>query len=338
MRPCRAAAFHSFCKGFAMTTMADRDGYIWYDGKLVPWREATTHVLTYTLHYGVGCFEGVRAYATPKGTAVFRLQDHTRRLFNSAKALGMKIPFSPEQIDEATCEVVRENKLKECYIRPMVFYGSEGMGLRADNLKVHVIIAAWSWGAYLGADNFERGIRVRTSSFSRPHVNSTLCRAKANGNYINSMLALNEVLRDGYDEAIMLDTQGHIAEGSAENVFLVQGGELHTPDLNACLDGITRRTVIQLAQDAGIRVRERRITRDELYLSDEAFFTGTAAEVMPIREADNRAVGCGRRGPVTERLQKLYLAQVRGERGEYPQWLHPTALPAAAPEAAVAAR
>ena len=317
-----------------MTTMAERDGFIWYDGKLVPWREATTHVLTYTLHYGVGCFEGVRAYATPKGTAVFRLQDHTRRLFNSAKILGMKIPFSPEQVDAAICEVIRENKLKECYIRPMVFYGSEGMGLRADNLKVHLIIAAWSWGAYLGADNVERGIRVHTSSFIRPHINSMMSRAKANGNYINSMLALNEVLRDGYDEAIMLDTNGHLAEGSAENIFLVQGGELHTPDLNACLDGITRRTVMQLARDHHIPVRERRITRDELYVCDEAFFTGTAAEVMPIREADNRTIGDGRRGPVTGKLQSLYHAQVKGERREYGEWLHPVA----AAEAAVAAK
>ncbi len=309
-----------------MTTMADREGFIWYDGKLVPWKDATTHVLTYTLHYGVGCFEGVRAYATPRGTAVFRLQDHTRRLFNSAKILGMKIPFSPEQVDEATCEMIRENKLKECYIRPMVFYGSEGMGLRADNLKVHLVIAAWPWGAYLGAENVERGIRVRTSSFVRPHVNSAMCRAKANGNYINSMLALNEVLRDGYDEAIMLDTNGHVAEGSAENIFLVQDGELHTPDLNSCLDGITRRTVMRLAQDQHIPVRERRITRDELYICDEVFFTGTAAEIMPIREVDNRPVGNGRRGPITEKLQALYHAQVKGERSEYGEWLHPVAI------------
>lgn len=308
-----------------MTTMSDRDGYIWYDGKLLPWREATTHVLTYTLHYGVGCFEGIRAYACPKGTSIFRLEDHTRRLFNSAKILGIKVPFSPEQVNEATCEVIRENRLREAYIRPMVFYGSEGMGLRADNLKVHLIIAAWPWGAYLGADNAERGIRVRTSSFVRQHVNSTLCRAKANGNYINSMLALNEVLRDGYDEAVMLDTNGHVSEGSAENIFLVQGEALHTPDLNACLDGVTRRTVMQLARDQNIPVYERRITRDELYICDEAFFTGTAAEVMPIREIDNRPVGSGQRGIITEKLQKLYHQQVKGERDVYPDWLYPVA-------------
>lgn len=303
--------------------MADRDGFIWYDGAMVPWREATTHVLTYTLHYGVGCFEGVRAYATPRGTAVFRLQEHTRRLFNSAKILGMEMPFTPEQINEAICDVLRRNELKEAYIRPMVFYGSEGMGLRADHLKVHVIVAAWSWGAYLGADNVERGIRVKTSSFARPYVNSTMCRAKANGNYINSMMALSEVLRDGYDEAVMLDTEGHVAEGSAENIFLVRGGELHTPDLNSCLDGITRDTVMQLARDHHIPVRERRITRDELYICDEVFFAGTAAEVMPVREVDNRAVGDGRRGPITEQLQRLYHDQVKGKRENYGEWLHP---------------
>lgn len=304
-----------------MTTMADRDGYIWYDGEMVPWREATTHVLTYTLHYGAGVFEGVRAYATPKGTAIFRLDDHTRRLFNSAKILGMKLPFTHEQINEAQLAVLRANELKEAYLRPMVFYGSEGMGLRADNLKVHVIVAAWTWGAYLGADNVERGIRVRTSSYSRQHVNAAMCRAKANANYLGSMLALNEALRDGYDEALMLDTEGYIAEGSAENIFLVKDGALLTPDTTSALDGITRRTIMQLAKDFGIPVIERRLTRDELYIADEAFFTGTAAEVMPIRECDARAIGEGRRGPITEKLQSAYAALVRGQRGEYPQWL-----------------
>jgi branched-chain amino acid aminotransferase len=304
-----------------MSTMADRDGYIWYDGELKPWRDCTTHVLTYSLHYGVGCFEGVRAYRTSKGTAIFRLHDHTRRLFNSAKILGMKMPWSEETLNEAQLEVLRANKLDSAYLRPMVFYGSEGMGLRADNLKTHVIVAAWTWGAYLGAENMERGIRVKTSSFNRHHVNSTMMRAKANGNYINSMLALNEVLRDGYDEALTLDTQGNIAEGSAENIFLVVGGELHTPDINACLDGITRRTVMQLARDFGIKVVERRITRDEVYVADEAFFTGTAAEVTPIREVDNRPIGSGTRGPITEKLQKTYLQLVKGESAKYPEWL-----------------
>jgi len=304
-------------------SFSDRDGFIWYDGKLVPWREATTHVLTYTLHYGVGCFEGVRAYQTPKGTAIFRLEDHTQRLINSTKILGMKLPWNAEQVNAAQLDVLRANKLKEAYLRPMVFYGAEGMGLRADNLKTHLIVAAWTWGAYLGADNMERGIRVKTSSFTRHHVNAAMCRAKANGQYINSMMALNEVLRDGYDEAIMLDTQGFIAEGSAENIFLVINGELHTPDITACLDGITRRTVVQLAQDFGIPVRERRITRDEVYIADEAFFTGTAAEVTPIREVDNRAIGKGTRGPITQKLQAAYWALVKGESNTYPQWLSP---------------
>ncbi|MGQ0503401.1 MAG: branched-chain amino acid transaminase [Panacagrimonas sp.] len=306
-----------------MTTMADRDGWIWYDGEMKPWRECTTHVLTHTLHYGVGCFEGVRAYQTPRGTAIFRLQDHTKRLFNSAKILGMHMPYSAEQVNEAHLEVLRRNQLAEAYLRPMVFFGAEGMGLRADNLKTHVIVAAWTWGAYLGADNAERGIRVKTSSFTRGHANSTMHRAKANGQYINSMLALNEVLRDGYDEAITLDQSGHVAEGSAENIFIVSNGELHTPDLNACLDGITRRTIMRLAADFGIKVTERRITRDEVYCCDEAFFTGTAAEVMPIREVDNRAIGSGSRGPITQKLQAAYLALVKGQSDKYPEWLSP---------------
>jgi branched-chain amino acid aminotransferase len=301
-------------------SFADRDGQIWYDGKLVPWREATTHVLTYSLHYGVGCFEGVRAYQTPKGTAVFRLREHTRRLFNSAKVLGMKMPWSEDQVNAAVLEVLKANALKEAYIRPMVFYGAEGMGLRADNLKTHLIVAAWTWGAYLGADNMEKGIRVKTSSFVRHHVHAAVCRAKANGQYINSMMALNEVLRDGYDEALMLDTEGHIAEGSAENIFLVIDGELHTPDLHSALDGITRRTVIELAREFGIKVIERRITRDESWIADEAFFTGTAAEVTPIREIDNRAICAGKRGPVTTRLQKAYLDLVKGASGSHADW------------------
>lgn len=304
-----------------MKTMADRDGYIWYDGDMVPWRDAKTHVLTHTLHYGVGCFEGVRAYATAKGPAIFRLEDHTKRLFNSAKILGMKMPWSHEEVNQATIEAVRKNKLKEAYIRPMVFYGSEGMGLRADNLRSHLIVAAWTWGAYLGVDAMERGIRVRTSSFTRHHVNSAMCRAKANGHYFNSMMALNEVLKDGYDEALLLDTDGHVAEGSGENIFLVMDGELHTPDLRSALDGITRRTILQFADDLGIKVNERRITRDEVYIADEAFFTGTAAEVTPIREIDNRPIGNGARGPLTQKLQSLYFAQVKGERREYAEWL-----------------
>ncbi|SFF47851.1 branched chain amino acid aminotransferase apoenzyme [Fontimonas thermophila] len=304
-----------------MTSFADRDGYIWYDGALKPWRECTTHVLTYTLHYGVGCFEGVRAYKTPRGTAIFRLQEHTQRLFNSAKILGMKMPWTPAQLDEAQKEVLRANRLEEAYIRPMVFYGSEGMGLRATGLQTHVIVAAWPWGAYLGADNMERGIRVKTSSFQRHYVNASLCRAKANANYLNSSMALNEVLRDGYDEALMLDPEGYVAEGSAENIFIITGGVISTPDVTSALDGITRRSVMQLARDLGYEVRERRITRDEVYVCDEAFFTGTAAEVTPIREIDNRPIGSGSRGPITERLQKAYLDVVRGRSERYAHWL-----------------
>ena len=304
-----------------MSAMSDRDGWIWFDGELRPWRDCTVHVLTFTLHYGVGAFEGVRAYKTPRGSAIFRLQDHTRRLFNSAKILGMSLPWTPEVINQAHRDVLSRNALEEAYLRPMVFYGADGIGLRADKLQPHGIVAAWTWGAYLGDENMERGIRVKTSSFQRNHVNSTMARAKANGNYVNSMLALNEVLRDGYDEAITLDTSGHVSEGSAENIFLVQDGELHTPDLNACLDGITRRTVMQLAQDRGLKVTERRITRDELYCCDEVFFTGTAAEVTPVREVDNRPVGDGKRGPITAQLQADYLAVVKGENDRYAHWL-----------------
>lgn len=302
-------------------SMADRDGFIWYDGKMVPWREATTHVLTYTLHYGAGCFEGVRAYETPNGTAIFRLKEHTRRLFNSAKIIGMAMPWTEDELNEAQLEVLRANNLKEAYLRPMVFYGSEGMGLRATGLKTHVIVAAWTWGSYLGADNMERGIRIKTSSFQRHYVNSSLCRAKANANYLNSSMALNEVLKDGYDEALMLDPEGYVAEGSAENIFIITDGVISTPDTTSALDGITRRTVMKLAQDLGYTVRERRITRDEVYVCDEAFFTGTAAEVTPIREIDNRPIGIGSRGPITELLQRTYLAQVKGTREQYPEWL-----------------
>ncbi len=302
-------------------SMADRDGVIWYDGKLVPWREATTHVLTHTLHYGMGVFEGVRAYKTPKGTAVFRLKEHTDRLFRSAHVLGMPMPYDKDTLNKALCDVLRDNKLESAYIRPMCFYGSEGMGLRADNLKVHAIIAAWTWGAYLGEDGQKNGIRVRTSSFNRHHVNVTMCKAKANGNYMNSMLALREAQSVGYDEALMLDTEGYVSEGSAENVFVIRDGAIYTPELTAALDGITRATVIQLADEIGLKVREKRITRDEVYIADEAFFTGTAAEVCPIRELDERAIGGGKPGPITQKLQKMYLDVVQGRSDKHSSWL-----------------
>jgi len=304
-----------------MTTMADRDGLIWLDGEMRPWREAQTHVLTHTLHYGMGVFEGVRAYETPQGAAIFRLADHTERLFNSAHILGMKLPYDRETFNRAQREVVRANNLASAYIRPMCFFGPEGMGLRADSLKVHVVVAAWSWGAYLGEENIRHGIRVRVSSFTRHHVNVTMCRAKANGNYMNSMMALQEALRDGYDEALLLDANGYVMEGSGENIFIVRDGILYTPDLTSALDGITRRTVMSLAAEAGLPVIEKRITRDEVYIADEAFFTGTAAEVTPIREVDGRAIGTGTRGPITERLQGLYFDQVFGRRDQHPEWL-----------------
>ena len=245
-------------------SMADRDGLIWMDGDIIPWREATVHVLTHTLHYGMGVFEGVRAYNADQGTAIFKLQDHTRRLFNSAKIMQMKIPYDEDTLNAAQRDMVRQNNLKSAYIRPMCFYGSEGMGLRADNLKVHCIVAAWEWGSYLGAENMEKGIRIKTSSFTRHHVNISMCKAKANGHYINSMLALQEAMTDGYDEAMLLDVDGYVAEGSGENIFLVKDGVIYTPDLTSALDGITRRTLFELASDAGIEIREKRITRDEI--------------------------------------------------------------------------
>lgn len=302
-------------------SMADRDGVIWYDGKFVPWRSATTHVLTHTLHYGMGAFEGIRAYKTERGTAVFRLTEHLDRLFNSMKILKMPMPYDKDTVRKAILACVRENKLDSCYIRPVCYYGSEGMGLRADNLKTHVVIAAWDWGAYLGEDGMKNGIRVRTSSFNRHHVNIAMCRAKANGNYMNSMLALQEALATGADEALLLDTEGYVSEGSGENIFVVRNGEIATPDLTSALDGVTRDTVLRLAADAGIKVTVRRITRDEVYIADEAFFTGTAAEVTPIRELDGRAIGIGRRGPITERLQTMYFDQVHGRREQHPEWL-----------------
>lgn len=302
-------------------SMADRDGVIWYDGKLVPWREATTHVLTHTLHYGMGVFEGVRAYPASKGTVVFRLTDHTDRLFRSAHILGMQIPYDKAAINAAVTAVLRENKLDSGYIRPMCFYGSEGMGLRAEGLKVHVIVAAWTWGAYMGEDGIKNGIRVRTASINRHHVNVTLCRAKANGQYMNSMLALREALSAGCDEALLLDTEGYVSEGSGENIFIVRDGKLVTPDLTSALDGITRDTVIRLAQEIGVATEVRRITRDEVYIADEAFFTGTAAEVTPIRELDGRKIGTGTRGPITEKLQALFFDQVHGRRTQHPEWL-----------------
>ncbi len=302
-------------------SMADRDGFIWFDGKLVPWREATTHVLTHTLHYGLGVFEGVRAYETAEGPAIFRLQDHTDRLFRSAHILGIDMPFDKATLNAAHLDVVKANKLKSCYFRPMAFYGSGKLGVAPPKGDVHVIVAAWEWGAYLGEEGMNRGIRVKTSSFARHHVNITMCKAKANGNYMNSILANNEAISNGYDEALLLDVDGYVAEGSGENVFIVRKGKLYTPDLTSALEGITRDTVVTIAEEMGLQLVEKRITRDEVYSADEAFFTGTAAEITPIRELDGRQIGAGSRGPVTTEIQSRYFACVKGQDASHREWL-----------------
>ena len=303
-------------------SMANRDGWIWYDGKMVPWRDATTHVLTHTLHYGMGVFEGVRCYKTVDGPAIFRLRDHTARFFRSAHIYGMKIPFTKEQIDAAQLACVRENKLESCYLRPIAFYGSVAMGVAAKSNPVLVAIGAWPWGAYLGAEAIEKGIRVKTSSFTHHHPNITMCGAKAVSNYAVSILANQEALHDGYEEAMLLDPQGFVCQGSGENVFMVRDGKLHTPDLSGgALAGITRATIIEFAGELGIPVVERRITRDEFYVCDEAFFTGTAAEVTPIREMDHRPIGEGTRGPMTEKLQAMFFDAVNGRSPRHKAWL-----------------
>ncbi len=302
-------------------SMADRDGLIWFDGKMVDWRDAKIHVLTHTLHYGMGVFEGVRAYDAVGGTAIFRLAEHTRRFFNSAKIFQMALPFDEATIAQAQKDVVRENKLASCYIRPIAWIGSQKLGVSARGNTVHVAIAAWPWGAYLGEDGLSRGIRVKVSSYTRHHVNISMVRAKASGYYVNSILANAEVTANGYDEALLLDTEGYVSEGAGENVFIVRNGVIYTPDVASCLDGITRDAVLTIARDLGIEVREKRITRDEVYCADEAFFTGTAAEITPIREVDDRTIGSGRRGPVTEKLQAVFFDIVGGRAERYAQWL-----------------
>ena len=304
-----------------MQNLADRDGWIWVNGQLVPWREARAHVLTHTLHYGLGVFEGVRAYATPAGPRFFRLTDHTRRLFDSARILQIEVPFDEDEVLAAQCRVFAANKLAEGYLRPVVYLGAESMGLRAADLSVNLAIACWPWPDYMDAESRERGIAVRTSSYTRHHVNITMCKAKATGNYINSILALREAQEAGCDEALLLDNEGYVAEGSGENIFVVKDGVIHTPELTSCLAGITRDTIITFAREHGHRVVERRITRDEIYIADEAFFTGTAAEVLPIRSLDGRLVADGARGPVTLQMQSLYFDQVRGRRDAHPEWL-----------------
>ena len=302
-------------------SIADRDGKIWFDGKMTPWREASVHVLSHGLHYGTSVFEGVRCYAADGGPAIFRLRDHTRRLFQSAHILGMTIPFSEEEINEAQIAVVRENRHDSCYIRPLAFYGAHSLGIAATDNPVHVIVAAWPWGTYLGDAAIEKGIRVKTSSFARHHVNSAMCRAKAGGHYVNSVLANAEAARDGYDEALLLDTDGLVAEGAGENIFIVDGGRIYTPELTSVLSGITRDSVMQIAAKAGREVRETRLTRDAVYCADEAFFTGTAAEVTPVRELDGRRIGSGARGPITAMLQKEFFDCVAGRRADFESWL-----------------
>ena len=304
-------------------SMADRDGKIWKDGHMIEWRDATLHMLTHSLHYGMAIFEGVRAYKTVDGTAIFRLKEHTQRLFNSAKIFQMQMPYDMETLMAAQLDVVRANKLESCYIRPLAWIGSEKMGVSARGNTIHVSIAAWPWGAYLGEEGLAKGIRVKTSSFTRHHVNVSMVRAKASGYYINSILANQEVTAEGYDEALLLDTEGYVSEGAGENVFIVKAGKIYTPDLASCLDGITRDSVLTMARDLGIEVIEKRITRDEIYCADEAFFTGTAAEVTPIRELDNRTIGAGSRGPVTEKLQSLFFDVVGGKSAKYKHWLTP---------------
>ncbi|HVY05623.1 MAG TPA: branched-chain amino acid transaminase [Burkholderiales bacterium] len=303
-------------------SMADRDGVIWFDGKLVPWRDANTHVLTHSLHYGLAVFEGLRAYNTVNGTAIFRLKEHTERMYNSAHIYMMKIPFERETLIEAQKQVVRENKLDSCYVRPIAFYGSEKMGVSPKGAKVHVAIAAWPWGAYLGAEGLEKGIRVKTSSHARHHVNVSMCRAKYSGTYANSILANMEATEHGYDEGLLLDVDGFVAEGAGENLFMVKNNRIYEPELNSALIGITRDSVIQLAADLGYEVVAKRITRDDLYIADEVFFTGTAAEVTPVREVDGRTVGAGKRGPVTEKLQAMFFDVVNGRSEKYRHWLH----------------
>jgi branched-chain amino acid aminotransferase len=302
--------------------MADRDGKIWMDGELVDWRDAKIHVLSHTLHYGCGAFEGVRAYKTEAGTAIFRLKEHTDRLFNSAKILRMTLPFSKEEVNEAQRAVIRANKLESGYLRPLTWYGSEKLGVSPKGNRVHLMVAAWAWGAYLGEEGLKRGIRVKTSSYTRHHVNITMTQAKAVSNYSNSILANMEAVDDGYDEALLLDASGFVSEGAGENVFVVKDGKVYTPDLSAgALNGITRNTVFHICADLGVEIIQKRITRDEIYIADEAFFTGTAAEVTPIRELDRVEIGVGSRGPVTEKIQSAFFDIVNGRNSKYASWL-----------------
>lgn len=297
------------------------NNFIWMDGEFIPWNESRVHVMTHTLHYGFGVFEGIRCYQTPKGSAVFRLQEHTERLFNSAHIIGIEIPYDQKTVNQAILDTIRKNNFKECYIRPLVYLGSDKLGLNFIGASCHLSISAWTWGAYLGEDGLKNGIKVKISSFSRHHINVTMTKAKVCGAYINSILAKSEAIRNGYDEAIMLDTQGNVAEGSGENIFMVKNNVLKTPPLSAVLNGITRDTILHFAKKEGMEVREDQFSRDELYTADEAFFTGTAAEITPIREVDNRKIGSGKPGPVAKKMQDAFFATVQGENGNMKNWL-----------------
>ena len=326
MTSANAASITDIASPAPARSLDDRDGKIWMDGQMVEWRDAKIHVLSHTLHYGCGAFEGVRAYNTAAGTAIFRLAEHTERLFNSAKILRMKIPFSPEEVMEAQRAVVRENKLESCYLRPLIWIGSEKLGVSPRGNTIHIMCAAWAWGAYLGEEGLKRGIRVKTSSFTRHHVNITMTQAKAVSNYTNSILANMEALDDGYDEALLLDVSGFVSEGAGENIFVIKGGVVYTPDLSAgALNGITRNTVQHICKDLGLELVQKRITRDEIYIADEAFFTGTAAEVTPIRELDRIEIGNrgdgGSRGPITEKIQAAFFDIVNGRNPKYNHWL-----------------
>ena len=305
-----------------MTDFEKKDGFIWMDGEYVEWSQAKVHVLTHTLHYGLGVFEGVRAYLTDEGTKIFRLEDHTNRLFESADAVNMEIPFSKDKLNDVQKEIFKVNNLEEGYIRPMCFYGSQGMGLRADNLKTHCIVAAWEWPSYMSPEAFDEGIKIKISSYKR-QTNNLVSRSKVNGNYVTSIMALQEAMQEGFDEALLLDDESNISEGSGENLFLVKDGMLFTPDLAASLNGITRKSIISLAQEEGIEVKVKKINLNEILDADELFFTGTAAEVVPIRTVDQNIIANGQRGPITTILQKKYFDQVRGKRNSFSEWLTP---------------
>lgn len=301
--------------------MIQKTEKIWMDGSFVDWDDAKVHILTHTLHYGLGAFEGIRCYDTPKGPAIFRLKEHVERLFQSAKIFLLTIPFSQDEICDAIIQTIKVNNIKECYIRPLVYIGYGAMGLYPKGNPINVAIAVWPWGAYLGEEGLQKGIRVKVSSYVRNHVNSNMSRGKICGYYVNSQIAKKEAITDGYDEALLLDTSGFVSEGSGENIFIVKRGILKTTPLTSILEGITRNSVMTLAEDMGIKTVEERFTRDEVYICDEAFFTGTAAEITPIRELDNRIIGNGTAGEITKRLQRAFFDVVKGKDSRYEHWL-----------------